>query len=82
MPGGRPASTSASRPGGGRVCDVNLSKVARVTCEDIPETDIRVVGSDHQMLDLDGNGVACEDRNNQPNPHRTPEENAEFEKWD
>lgn len=55
---------------------------APFSCDQITETNIRVVGSDAQLLDPDGNGVACENFNNQPNPDRTPEEMAEFEKVD
>jgi hypothetical protein len=54
----------------------------KVTCDDISETNFQVLGNDAQGLDPDGNGMACEQLNNQPNPNRTPEEMREFEKVD
>jgi hypothetical protein len=55
---------------------------ARVTCDDISETNFQVVGDDAQGLDPDSNGTACEEINIQPNPDRTPEEMQEFERVD
>lgn len=54
----------------------------RITCDQISETNFQVAGDDAQGLDPDGDGTACENHNNQPNPNRTPEEDKEFGKVD